>query len=189
MAELPVASCQSPSCRFYVIQSEVVQTEPHKLLAIVSWVIAAGRWGCVCETGDAISHRKMIRKLNPLPPAPPRTHQHAVAIISMQNLCQLQRLHAHTHTQSHVAAEGHKLHKTGQQPHENGHSAQMVQLGLAGGPVRVVCVWEQKTQLVASRERGQLIICKICGQQQRGTIGARGTVIKRAWVQFKWIPP
>lgn len=41
----------------------------------------------------------------------------------MQNLCQLQGLH--THTQSHVAAEDHKLHKTGPR---NGHS-RIVQLG------------------------------------------------------------
>lgn len=48
LASLP--RCQSsPPWRLHVIQSEVVQTEPHKLLAIVSWVIAAG-----CVGGEGV---------------------------------------------------------------------------------------------------------------------------------------
>lgn len=54
MAEFP-ALPELPPRRLHVIQSEVVQTEPHKLLAIVSWVIAAG---CVGGKGGRRRNRR-----------------------------------------------------------------------------------------------------------------------------------
>lgn len=107
------------------------------------------------KTGDAILHRKMIRKLNPLPPQH-SAHSSACGCHNKyaKSLPAAGAPHTHTRTQSHVAAEGHKLHKTGPR---NGHS-RIVQLGTSVGKGR----GQQNTQLVASWVRGQLIICKIC---------------------------
>lgn len=97
---------------------------------------AEGGW-VVWGTGDAILHRKMIRKLNPASSATPgahtrRTHQHAVAIIWYAKSLPAAAA-PRTHTDAQLA---HKLHKTGQQLHE------MLQLG----PSRLglQCVWVQR---------------------------------------------